>query len=317
MNNVEKLIVPAIASLIVACGSPFAGTGQQGEAKIMGIAVTSTGTVAANQSLTIAPAAFIAEKESIVSRAIVEKKVVVTDANGVFSIAIQPGQAVTISGRNGNDFIYLPGVIIESGDKNLGSVRFEPGVEVKLYPWWNTDGESDRFTVKGTDLGYVIPDTAVTAIWVPRKAIDLIHYDQSGSVSIPFNGEGSSVGSLGDSARWDSSGVKDTVIFVPKEALVNEPIALKLPAQITDGFHIAKINWGDSSLEEKVQEPKVQHKYSKAGQYAVSIEMLKLNSNTGFYETVRMNKFFITITESGKEDPNTNDSTIVGPKGTN
>lgn len=301
--------------LVAGCGSPFsptAGTGQQGEAKIIGIAMTSTGTVAAHQSLTVASADFVNQKTDINARGAGEKQKIVTDANGEFSITVEPGQKVTISGRRGNDFIYIPELSSGTGAKNLGNVSFEPGKELKIYPWWIRDDQLDRFTIKGTDLGYIVPDSAVTTIWVPRNTINLVHYDKNGSVTIPFNGKDGQ-GTLGDSTKWDSTKVilLDSV-DVPVKGIVNDSVRIRYSLKKSDGTHVLFINWGDSTPVMKMH-PDFQyefHRHTLPGTYTIVFDVKKLNIKTGLFESVQKEKKVITIYPSGKEGTTTNDSTI-------
>ncbi len=309
--NKLRIMLAALSGLfILSCGSPFgevAGTGQQGEAKIIGIAMTSNGTAASNQLLTVADEGFVVDQGSIRQRSSSAIDTVFTDDLGRFEIIVLPGQKVTISGRINNEFIYLPSVSSESGSTDLGSVTFARGTEITLYPWWKNDSINDKFTVKGTEFGYAIPDSAVSTIWVPSGTIELVHYDKAGTTTIPFAGSsGSSEGSIGDPEKWGHSKL-DSVYIFPEMAVVMDPITLILPPVYSDGTYYAVINWGDNTPEVKTEPNKVVHKFVTTGTFTVVATLYPFVQKEPALkiEPIRRDTLTIKITENGKDSTGT------------
>jgi len=311
--NIQTLLISGIlATFILSCGTPFAGTGQQGEARVIGIAMTSSGNAAANQILTVAEDSYIAEAGIIRARAVAEMRTITTDESGRFAITVTPGQTITISGRINNDFIYVKSVGPAQGDLDLGSVGYEPGIEITVYPWWNKNGVDDQFSIKGTIIGYEIPDTAIVKIWVPNEQIELIHYDESGTISYPFTPEqGSSEGSIGDPTNWDTTKVDsvDTIVDFPDSSMVNEIVELKLPVKFADGTFFGTINWGDNSPEEKTDSMRAVHSYSLEGTYFVVLQIFKIEQDgAAVNNPVQIKKLAIIISKSPQLD-----SLVAGP----
>ncbi len=277
------LVLPLIIS---SCGQPFASTGQQGEAIVMGIATSSDGQPMANQMIKIADHEYI--PNSYVSRSVkFQIDSVMTDVNGQFEYTVAPGQTVTLSSRKGSSFFYVPDITMGEKDINLGSIPFRQGMATKVYPWWKSKGEDQYLLVQGTDWVKKVRDDAISDISLPIGEFDIIRFD---SEDIFKYNNSDNVGHIGDSASWKAD---PTFFGVWNKAEVDSKVTLILN-DIYDEFAYA-INWGDGSMVDTIYIDSTMIDTSGLDSSGIDTALIYTTSMTHTYREV--NTYEVIVTE--------------------
>lgn len=262
----QIILLSLLLFLLSGCGSPFAGTGQHGEAKMVGVVMTSAGTPAANQPVAIADNNYVTSSSAIQARSSATIDTVITDTAGRFEVELDPGRVVTISAKIGTSLLYLPDVTVSDTVQNLGNLTFAEGKPVTVYPWWEQNGSDELFTVKGTDWGFVLDELEESQIYLPGEKVDLIHYDVDSVVTIEIiAGEKDYIGDKTDSIPF----------FLPDTAPLGTDVFLK----IADSFDYPvyyHIFWGDSLEPEKSETGQAVHIYQEPGIYEVTVWVFPL-----------------------------------------
>lgn len=175
MRILTLLLSLITTTLFNSCGMVISGTGQHGEAKMIGMVSMSSGEPAARMPITISSSNHIPERGEF--RAASKSWDVYTDKDGYFEFIIFDDDTVTVSARFGNDLLYIPNLTAENVEP-VQQCQFEEGVPYSVYPWWSDDGEADIFAVKGTDWTFAVEDTEEGELLLPGEMITLIHKNE-------------------------------------------------------------------------------------------------------------------------------------------
>ncbi len=161
--------------LLNSCGMVISGTGQHGEAKVIGMVSMRSGEPASRLPITVSSADYIPERQNYREATSTD---IVTDKNGYFEFTIPADETVTLSARFGNDLLYIPNLTAENYEK-AQFCQFQKGVTYSVYPWWESDDELDIFAVQGTDWTFTVMDSGKGELLLPAEMVTLVHKDET------------------------------------------------------------------------------------------------------------------------------------------
>ncbi len=283
MKRLYKFII-ALPLIISSCGQQFASTGQQGEAIVIGIATTSDGQPMPNQKIKVADHEYI--PNSYVSRAaIIEIDSVMTDINGQFEFTVATGQTVTFSSQKGSSYFYVPDITVDETDKNLGTIPFSQGMAIKVYPWWESEGEDQYLLIQGTDWVITVSDDAIDDISLPIGEFDIIRFGSDDAFEYDNSGE---LDYIGDSASWEDD---HSFFEMWNSAEINTNVTIVIN-NVSNGF-IYEINWGDGSMVDTISIDSA--KVDSAEIDTIAVDMINTRRVNHTYTEV--NTYDVTVTE--------------------
>lgn len=226
-----------ISHLFWGCSFQTAGTGHEGEAKIVGTLVDSENNPVEECSLTVALSSYVPEASDSRAKSLLGPVKIGVGTGGAFSFDVYEGAEYTISGIKGDELIYMPGISITKGDKTLGSISLEKGVSVEINPWWESDSDSNIVAVQGTDWVYNIATEGTTKLIWPEETLKLYHYGDDGIDTQTVHVKGGMV--IGDSIVGNPPkfSIGEDTVFVGME--------VKLFISSYKMGDIYRVDWGD------------------------------------------------------------------------
>lgn len=206
--------------LLLSCSFPTtSGTGHEGEARVMGIAYTSTG-VYRNGEI------FIAEKGYLPStsrNARAEGRYDTTDGYGRFNIKIEKDVPYILSGNINSELLYQE-IAPTSVPVELGSVYYSQGTEVTVHPAENSDTAYTHLLVPGTDWIFNLSPDNSTNVPLPKESISVVRRGTyvSNNETIPLN----------DTTEVD---VTDSSVIGKEITLIDTSLSYSFPDSIPMG----------------------------------------------------------------------------------
>lgn len=248
--------------LLFGCSFQTAGTGHEGEAKIVGTLLGADNQPVENCTLTIARSQYIPEKGDLRAETLLKPQKSIVGVNGSFSFDIYEEDEYTISGIKGDELILLTDIEVTKGDVQLGNVQLEKGVSVEINPWWESDLDSNYIAIKGTDWIYNVSNSdGATFIW-PEDSLTICHYnDENDLDSVTVKVEEGTV--IGDTVTWKTPAVK-----IEDTLLVMKPVSVNV-TNFTYG-EVYRVDWGNGSID-TVFENSFDHLYSVADSFTLSV----------------------------------------------
>ncbi len=268
----------SILLLILSCTlSPStAGSGHEGEARIIGIAFTSTGEPMKNGELFVATSDYLPE---LTRSTYVSGMSITTDENGAFEIYLLRNSDYVLSSKRGGELAYRA-FTTNNNQIDLGAIYHVTGSDVTVDISDNPDMTYHTLRVPGTDWIYSLDANSSTTVKLP-----------SGDFDIVLNGTKNSTGGgteqLTDTLKVDiqESGTtitEQTIIGIPSDTLRytfsdSAAVNMSCTLDIIAGnlvFDSIKIDWGDGNSEFADSTGLQFHYYSDTGWYYM---------NTSFY----------------------------------
>lgn len=285
-NNVLLLI---LTLFIVSC-SFHAGTGHEGEAKVAGVLLDSENNPVENCTLTIARDSYIPEYQSDArGKTLLKPQKIAVGSGGRFAFEVYEDDYYTISGTKEDEILYMTGIAVGKNDKELGSIQLSKSIEVKVYPWWESEKDSNYIAIKGSDWLYNIASKGLSKMVLPEGNITLYHYGDKSIDTLTVEVKEGMV--IGDSLNWGPPTIK-----IEDKAILNKPVELYIDSyEVGDVYHV---NWGDFS--DTIYKEMATHIYKKIESIPTkfTIEVIKI----GIIDSLILGKIIDTDTSNGDWD---------------
>ncbi len=175
MRTATLLLAIMTLCILCSCGMVISGTGQHGEAKVIGMVSMKSGEPASRLPITVSSSDYIPERQIFRTATSTD---IFTDKNGYFEFTIPADEIVTLSARFCNDLLYIPNLTASNYEK-AEDCQFQEGVPYSIYPWWESNDEVDVFAVQGTDWTFTVKDSGKSELLLPPEMITLIHKDET------------------------------------------------------------------------------------------------------------------------------------------
>ncbi len=296
--KVVHFFTVALSLFFIGCTTVVSGTGQHGEAMVIGSVKTSSGDAVANHPVAVAHSQYSGEKSRRVSYDDFKIDTVMTDAKGFFIATVPANGSYTISSRTDTTLLYKPNMEVKSENLAMGDLTLEKGDSLSIYPWWSSDGVVDTFTLFGTDWVFKVSDNTISSIMVPKGEIKFILSNSAGYDTIPIN---SSIDtSIGDTTGWNSS---NGLFMMVDSSLVGVMVGLNLVDRVFNNVYT--VDWGSGSVDtieagDSLIYDVVNHKYSGEGRFSVVVSEFEIDSmlSSSMWKLVRSDSKEIIINPS-------------------
>lgn len=223
-----------LAVLLYSCSFQTAGTGHEGEAKVMGSVVDANNSPVENCTLTIARddyASDIPNKNRSLDK---PQKSIVSD--GKFSFDVFDDAKYTISGTKGDQILYMSDIVVNEGTNSLGTLQLKKAIEVPVFPSLGDSLDSSYVVIEGTDWIFSIGGKEKVTILLPPDSLTIYHHEKDSIDTL--NVKITDGFQLGDSLGWEAPAISmdDTVTAGSKVTLTIESF------QKGDVY---MVDWGD------------------------------------------------------------------------
>lgn len=237
-----NVFVSILFILLLSCSFPTtSGTGHEGEARIMGIAYTSTG-VYRNGRL------FIASEEYLptTSRSSVEGREIITDGEGRFDIAIEKDAAYILSGKINGEYLYEK--VSTAGELELGSVYYEKGSAVTVHPAGTADTTYTHLLVSGTDWVFDLPANSSTTIALPQESVSVVRRGSYQSENGPVSFDNADIIDVNESTVIGDEPLPDSIAYTFTDSISLSDTCFLEVTNVIDGDQY-EMDWGDSTIQ--------------------------------------------------------------------
>ncbi len=258
IRSILSIVITTLFLMLVSCGKSgdISGTGHGGEAIVIGVALTNEGSPAADKVISLALDSYSLANENR------KQYETITDSNGNFSFAITESGEFTLSSKDESDFLYQRQVKVSVDSlTTMGTMTFTPGVEVTLFPWWESSAKPNYLCITGTSWSFQLSDSTQSSFILPEQELSFVRYSNDFALdSITLDLKETKV--IGNDQLSHSSS-----IVIPE----NVRPQIEFTAKITSFTKESKlyIDWGDKSDIQAITAQTINHSYKKSGFYLI------------------------------------------------
>lgn len=268
MNKIINILLITLALLLSQCTDNVSGSAQQGEAKVTGIIQTDDGKPVIGSAIQLLPSDFNPIDDSIEWNRSVAYQTM-TDDSGKFQIEnVLSGNYVL----NGQDtflmkHIYIPEIIIENQDVNLGTKTLKNNSYVTIALNDSILTKYNYVYIEGTQYYTQIDSSNIITLPIPSDTIELSFFISDSGITEKLY---DSIAVI-DGDTIDLTGTPETPILLGKDSISIDSLYQIRLINFSDTL-LYRFYWGNADTTQWIQDSVFYHNWDTTGTYTIKAQ---------------------------------------------